>query len=534
MRMTSKDPEQRGVRAWGLVLLHHAGWACLAWALCFFSSTALARHVALTVLQTTDLHGHVLPTQDYDGTPEVGGLLRCATVIEGIRTNTPNVLLVDSGDLYQGSMESYLSGGRIMNDALAWLHYDAWVVGNHEFDWGLEVLAPAIASCSVPVLGANVGVRPGRTHPLPHIQPFVIREIDGIRVALIGLTTPGIPGWSRPNLIGDLIFEGSVSCLQRIMPLVRAENPDLIVLLVHQGYRVQGDNDANEVNEIARAFPEIDLILGGHTHQKMEQVVLNGVHYAQAGYYGIWLGRVDLVYDTVTRRLTEHTSSLIPIGADTPMHEGLAGALSRDLEKAERAAERDLGRTETPLLAKSSVVGQSAIQQLIALSIAKAAKADVVLHGTLGDETLDAGPILERDLWRIVPYENSIGVLLLTARQLKSVLEENAQLASNYRFMGVWGIRYEFHPNAPVGERVRNLTMADGSLPHPRLRLRVAFNSYVLASGGGRFPEVRRLADDPINRLEFIGVDTRGAVRDYIRQHSPLHIAPDDAVRVVR
>jgi 2',3'-cyclic-nucleotide 2'-phosphodiesterase (5'-nucleotidase family) len=498
------------------------------------SLPASARRVSLTILHTTDVHGRILPTRDYDGTDGLGGLLRCATVIEGIRTNTPNLLLVDAGDLYQGGMESFLTGGRIMNDALAWLQYDAWVVGNHEFDWGLDVLAPALASSSAPVLGANVGVRPGRPHPLPHIRPFVMRELDGLRVAIIGLTTPAIAAWSRPHLIGDVVFDGSVNCLQRVMPSVRAENPDLMVLLVHQGYRAQGDNEVNEVNQIARAFPEIDLILGGHTHQAVEQAIVNGVHYAQAGYYGIWLGRVELTYDTVARRLVERTSSLIPIRADVPMHDGLAAALERDLARAKKEAERLLGRTEVPLRPKSAVPGQSPIQQLIGQALAGAARADVVVHGALADEVLAEGPILERDLWRIVPYENSVGVLLLTAQQLKSVLEENARLTTSSQFMGVWGIRYDLHPTAPVGERVRNLTMADGIPPHPRQRLRVAFNSYVLASGGGRYPQVRRLADDPMNRLELIGIDTRGAVRNYIKKNSPLRIEPDDVVRMVR
>lgn len=493
-----------------------------------------ARQVPITIVHTTDLHGHVLPARDYDGTEGLGGLLRCATVIEQWREETPNLLLVDCGDLYQGGMESYMTQGRIVNDAMAWLGFDAWVLGNHEFDWGIDVLSATLEHGTVPVLAANVGVREGLSNPLPQVRPYIIRDIDGVRVALVGLTTDAIPNWSRPDLLGDIIISDSVESLRSILPEVRAQRPDVLVLLLHQGYRPFGDNAANQVNRIARNFPEFDLIIGGHSHQPIEGVLVNGILYTQAGYYGIWLGKARLVYDTVARRVVERDATLTHIADKYPPHEGLREALRADLERAERAAAVEIGSAAEPLQPRARTTGQSGIQQLLCRAIAEAAQVDVVLHGTLSDEALQAGAIYERDVWRLVPYENTIGIVQITSSQLQEILEDNAELLRSPQFMGVYGIQYELHAYAERGQRIRNLRLADGSAIHPRKRLRVAMNSYVLASGGRRFPAARRMADDPVNRLMMTGIDTRSALRDYIQRHSPLAIEVEEAVRLVR
>jgi 2',3'-cyclic-nucleotide 2'-phosphodiesterase (5'-nucleotidase family) len=510
----------------------HIGWLLLGLLLISVPTHLSARQVTLTILHTTDLHGHVWPARDYDGTEGVGGLLRCATLIEELRLRYPQALLVDCGDLYQGGMESYLTQGRIMNQALDWLGYDAWVPGNHEFDWGIEVLADTLRQSRVPVIAANIGVRPGRVNPLPGIRPYVIRNVEGVRVALVGLTTEAIPQWSRPHLLGDVVFEDSVEALRRILPQVRAERPDVMILLVHQGYRPFGDRGANQVNRIARHFPEFDLILGGHSHQAVGEALVNGILYSQAGYYGIWLGQVQLVYDTVSREVVQRQAQVTHVDEGVSVHEELQSVLAADLDRARAYRDRLVGAVAEPVRARSRVPGQSEVQQLIARAVAAATGAEVVLHGTLSGESLAAGTVYERDLWRLVPYENTIGKMMLTAAELRELLEENIDWIRSSQFMGVYGITYELHETEEPGQRVRNLRLADGSAIHARRRLSVALNSYVLASGGGRFPAARRLADQPLSRLEMTGVDTRSAVREYIVEHSPLQI--DDGSDLVR
>ncbi len=491
--------------------------------------SAFARQAQVVILHTTDLHGHVWPARDYDGTEGLGGLLRCATLIEELRDQYPNALLVDAGDLYQGGIESYLSRGQIMNEALAWLKYDAWVLGNHEFDWGIDVLANAVRRSAVPVLAANVGTRPGAMNPLPDVRPYLIRQVDGVRVALVGLTTDYIPHWIRPDLLGDVVFEDSVDSLRRVLPMVRAERPDIMVLVVHQGYRPFGDSPANQINRIARYFPEFDLIIGGHSHQPVDQVRVNGVLYTQAGYYGIWLGKATLVYDTVARRVIDRSARVIRVGDAYPQHAGLQAALQPQLDEARVRSRQAVGRLGADLTARTRTPGQSGVQQLIARSMAAAVGADIVLHGRLADESLAAGTVYERDIWRIVPYENTIGVLLLTVREIREILEQNVEHIRSGQFLGVYGIHYELHDQAAPGSRVRNMRWADGRPIHARQRVPVALNSYVLASGGGRFMAARRLADDPINRLRMTDIQTRTAVRDFLRANPDIVIEDGQA-----
>ena len=111
--------------------------------------------VCISILHTTDLHGHILPTSDYDGTADRGGLARCVTQIRRWRRQNPNSILIDVGDVYQGTDVSLRNQGELMIDLFNHLKYDAWVIGNHEFDWGIEPFTNALQKSAMPVLGAN-------------------------------------------------------------------------------------------------------------------------------------------------------------------------------------------------------------------------------------------------------------------------------------------------------------------------------------------------------------------------------------------
>ena len=490
--------------------------------LALLSCDAVARRVEIRVIHTTDLHGHILPTRDYDGNENVGGLLRCSTLIRQLRAERDNTLLVDSGDLFQGSPEGLLTGGEIMPRAMAWLKYDAWTLGNHEFDWGLHKLSPVVQGATFSVLAANVRATPGNKTPLPAVAPYVIKELDGVRVAIIGLITPGVPTWSLPDLLGPLEFRRSVESLKDIMPALREADPDVIILTTHQGYKDRGDDSANEINAIAKNFPEIDVILGGHTHKPMEHVMIGDTLYSQAGYHGIWLGCVDIAFDTVTREIIRKEARLLNVRTDVEQDPALAEFLKEDIDRARAYMAEEIGTASAKITAAVDMKGNSPVQVLLARAIKAASKADVVLHGVLSEDDLAAGAIRMEHLWNIVPYENRIGLLQLTASEITAILEESAARQGTIHLMGCYGMTFDVEKDTAGQVHVTNLRLPDGSLPHPRKRFKVAMNSYVLASGGERFPTVRRLVAIPECRLEVLNVDTRSAVIDYVKAHSPL------------
>ncbi len=226
-----------------------------------------AREVPITIIHTCDLHGNILPTESYEGKTNVGGIARCATVIRQIRAQEKNVLLVDAGDTMQGTPVSFLNDGQVMVKCLNQLHYDSWTWGNHEFDWGLGKLAACAELAKVPIVVANMqeagsGGNTNSQRITSRAKPYVVREIDGVKVGIIGLDTPDIQSWSRPQLFAGLEFKDSVETLRRVIPQARAEGAQVLVLVCHQGYREAGDDHANQINAIARNFPELDVIIG--------------------------------------------------------------------------------------------------------------------------------------------------------------------------------------------------------------------------------------------------------------------------------
>ena len=485
------------------------------------AAPAFARRVELTVIHTTDLHGHVLPTRDYNGRDNVGGVLRCATLIGQIRKDHPNSLLVDCGDLFQGGPESFLTDGRLMIKVCEWLKYDAWCLGNHEFDWGLDKLAALHDSTKLTMLGANIGVRPGGVNRLAKVRPYIIKEVDGVRVAIIGLITPGVPSWSRPSQLGDQTFEKSVDALQRVMPSVRSEKPDIILLATHQGIR-PADDHANEIRAIANSFPEIQFIIGGHSHRVVEQEFVGRTLYTQAGYYGIWLGELDIAYDTVTKQVISADAKIHNVDATVPFEPELEKLCKPELTRAKRYEAEVLGKSDEALTVKTDAHGNSPIQMLLCRAVADAANADIVLHGALSEDPLPAGDITMADVWRVVPYENTIGVIRITPEQIAQILDENGDKTGAVHFMGAYGLHFDWETGADGKKHAVKLRDADDKPLHARKRFRVALNSYNLASGGTRFPTIRKLADEPESRLEMTGVDTRTALIDYIKKNSPL------------
>src|SRR5215471_6729391 len=217
-----------------------AGQAGLLSAVPTLASTAAALNsdtVCISILHTTDIHGHILPTSDYDGNPDRGGLARCVTQIRRWRRQNPNSILIDVGDVYQGTDVSLRNKGELMIDLFNYLGYDAWVIGNHEFDWGIEPFHQALQRSAMPVLAANTilegkpaGEFPDAEHPLAKIQPFIIKEVAGIKIAIIGITTPGMSFWLPREFTVGIDFQHPVEPVRRAIVAAKSEGADAIVL----------------------------------------------------------------------------------------------------------------------------------------------------------------------------------------------------------------------------------------------------------------------------------------------------------------
>src|SRR5881628_1006436 len=268
--------------------------------------------ICISILHTTDLHGHILPTSDYDGNSDRGGMARCVTQIRRWQKENPNSILIDIGDVYQGTDVSLRNKGELMIDLFNYLQYDAWIVGNHEFDWGTETFLQALQRSTMPVLAANTllegrpaGEFSDAKHPFAKVQPFILKEIAGIKLAIIGVTTPGMTFWLRPEFTRGIEFQYPIEPVRRAIARAKSEGANAIVLSGHMGLKTRsgGDDFANTVMALTSEFPEGAVFIAGHTHQAVPSRLTNSVLFTQADHFGIHVGRVDLLFDRNSKKL---------------------------------------------------------------------------------------------------------------------------------------------------------------------------------------------------------------------------------------
>ena len=294
----------------------------------------------VSIFHTTDLHGHILPTTDYAGRPDLGGLARCATQIRAWRKQNPASVLLDLGDIYQGTAVSLNNNGSLMIRALDALGYDGWVVGNHEFDWGPEPFSAALKDSTMPVLSGNIHYPTSAV--LPALRPYLLKEVAGFRLAIIGLTTPALSTWLPPENLGGVEALDPLESLETILREVATLKPDAIILAGHMGL-IRRDDEANPVGALTRQFPQLAVCLGGHTHQDHPGEIVNGVLYTQADHYGIHAGRVDLTFDMHSRRLVGRQATTVLMDHTVEIDPAIIALCHDELEKADHLLAQPAG-----------------------------------------------------------------------------------------------------------------------------------------------------------------------------------------------
>ena len=490
--------------------------------------------VCISILHTTDLHGHILPTADYDGNPDYGGLARCAAQIRRWRRQNSNSILIDVGDVYQGTDVSLRNKGELMIDLFNHLGYDGWIVGNHEFDWGIETFLSALQRSTMPVLAANTllngkpaGASSESEHPFAKIQPLIIKEIAGIKLAVIGVTTPGMPFWLGPEFTRGIEFQNPVEPVRRAMARAKTEGADAIVLSGHMGLKMRtgGDDFANTVMALTSEFPEIAVFIAGHTHQAIPSRLTNGALFTQADHFGIHVGRVDLLFDRNSKKL-RHREAICELMDDRfhPDHVIVSRAKSQ-LAESDAALSSPVGELAETLRGRSRPGIPSDVERLIGAAIGEALVArnvpvDGVMHGAFDDRAgLVAGPKTLNDIWSLIPYENYIVTAQLSPEEIKTVMEEVFASHEKRNLLG-----FEVKTQGRGNDcRIVSMTLADGRPLERNKKYDIAFNSFDSRSGGHHFMKLRALLERPEANYVLHPVQTRDALIDYFQRHKIVH-----------
>jgi 2',3'-cyclic-nucleotide 2'-phosphodiesterase (5'-nucleotidase family) len=497
--------------------------------------------VSISILHTTDLHGHILPTSDYNGNSDCGGMARCVTQIRRWQQQNPNSILIDIGDVYQGTDVGLRSKGDLMIDLFNHLKYDAWIIGNHEFDWGVQPFQQALQRSAMPVLAANTllegkpaGEFPDAKHPFAKIQPFILKQVAGIKLAIIGVTTPGMQFWLRPEFIQGIEFQYPVEPVRRAIAKAKSEGADAIVLTGHMGLKPRsgGDDFANTVMALTSEFPEASVFVAGHTHQAIPSRVVNGALFTQADHFGIHVGRVDLFFDRISRKLLHQKASCELMDHRFGLDPVVMSRAKMQLAESEVALSQSIGELTETLRARSRPGVPSDIERLIGAAIMEAllersVQVDGTLHGAFDEKTnLVAGAKTVRDIWNVIPFENYVVTAALSPDEIKAVMEEVYASHESRNLVGfeikTEGRGYDCHITA--------MTLDDGRPLDRDKKYVIAFNSFDSRSAGHHFMKLRSLLETPAANCTMHPVQTRDALIDYFRRHKVVHriaAAPD-------
>ena len=490
--------------------------AVLALALLPAGGTARAQQQAtLTVLFTSDMHGHVLPVDDVTGRPLKGSVAQAATVIAGVRAQAPRTVVLDGGDAIEGSALAYyaLVGAGATGDdptvaAMNVIGYDAAVVGNHEFNFSLDVLRRSLAQSHFPWLAANLeGASAAR---LP-VRSEVVLERGGVRVGVLGLTNPNVPHWEPGGHITGLTFEDPVVVARREVPALR-RRADVVIVVAHTGFERDletgaeaGGEQENFAWRLAQ-IPGIDLLLTGHTHRNIPPRELGDTVVAQPGRWAEQVTRVDLALqrDGAGWKVTGWHGENLPTRG-TAADPAVVAAVAPAQRHAEAELSRPMGELAASLHVGGVPTADDAAEDLIHAVQLEASGAQLSLAAPLGMRPVDfpAGEVTPRLAQALYPYPNSLVVVRLTGAELEAVLEhavagwagldcraqEGCELlrrldVPGYNYDTLEGATYLVDVTKPVGERILGLRVG-GSPVDPHASFTVVINSYRAAGGGG-------------------------------------------------
>ena len=452
--------------------------------------------------------------------------LRCATMISEIRASREHVVLLDCGRFVPGSAESILSKGLLPSKVLELLNYDVRLLSAEELRNRAERSDGMGLPGHVPVLAANWKHLLGAPQGRPRMLRYWFKDIAGVRIAVTGIderlgARQGGGAW--PPASGFLATE---PVLLDVLKSMRKSSPDICVLLCY----FEGSPGAGPVlrraEELARRFPDFDLILMGGAGGMLRSHRVHETTLAQASWGARGLGRIDLKYDASQRRIQWMNSDVLPVDADVGEDAGLRSQLGSSLGRIRRELEEIVGYCEGPIGGSQRWPGQSAMQELVSLAVGPGV--DAVLVGREPGGMLSKGRIRYGDILRAVPDIQGWADIRVNPSELREILAENVEFLETRWFLGASGISYQADPSAKIGERVTDVCLADGIRPDASRRLHIRFPAYLLAAGQ-RGPERARLRATARRRQSQCSdpcLDTRASVARYIRDHSPLSIKP--------
>lgn len=479
-----------------------------------------AERTEVTLLGTTDFHGHLLPWSYAEARSTDSSLVQLATLVDSVRDVDERVVLLDSGDFIQGSeLTDYVAATGIDSihpviAAMNELEYDAAALGNHEYNHGVEFLQEALSAGDFPFLSANT--YHAGTDSLV-FAPYTVVERDGVRVGVLGLTTPGVEVWDRDHVEGRYEFRDMIGSARRWLSEMERHDPDVVVVAAHSGIEpgsTYGEEETGvrqeaAVAELVREVPGIDVAFAGHTAGPVAPRDVEGTLVVHAGHSGETLAAIEV---TLERNASGDwgvagKDGRLLSAAGVPEHPEMKAVVQPTHEATVAWLDEELAYTPDEWSGVEARVRDTPVADLITAAMREATGTEAASTAIFDPSvTFGPGTLTRRDVLALYRYPNRLKAVKISGADLRSYLERSARyyhqfpadslvdrsvLAFNYDV--VLGVRYRIDLTEPAGQRVHGLRYRGEALGAEDT-LTLAVNSYRQAGGGG----FGMLADLPI------------------------------------
>jgi 2',3'-cyclic-nucleotide 2'-phosphodiesterase / 3'-nucleotidase len=511
-----------------------------------------ASNVTITILETSDIHGMIYPEDYAYGTPYDGGLAKAATVIKAERAKDPDLLLLDCGDSVQDNLIQEFRNDKIHPMVLAMnsLKYDAWELGNHEFNFEYSNLLRNIQASKAPVLAANIYKQDGTRF----VNPYIIKTVKGVRVGIIGLTAPHVPNWeaSNPEHFNSMTFTTPMNELGKILPEVQSKS-DVVIVLAHYGE--DGEYDTDGMDTVAEKYgSQVAAFLIGHEHATFAKTFDNGTVMVEPGVHCTSVAKVTLVMtrDGNVWKKTGATPEVIAIKkADIPADKDMLKLMEYVDTKSNQIAKTVVGQIGADFLPSlywkdltgipTAVVQDTALIDLINRVQMNATGADVSLAALFdASSNLTKGSFHKRDGVKVYKYDNTLMAVRVTGKQLKAIMEQQAGNFFNtakpgdvtisfnpsirlYNYDMFEGVNYDIDISKPAGSRIENVTFKGEPLADDQV-LTLALNNYRY----GGLSTAGLISSKPEDLVYNSGLAIRDLISDYVAKAGTLMPECDD------
>lgn len=529
-------------------------------AACFtLGIAAQTKEVKFSLLETTDVHGNYLPYNFITGEEGTGSMARVYTYVKQLRQTEgkDHVVLLDNGDILQGQPIAYYynyidtKSPHLCSAVLNYMQYDAGTVGNHDVETGHAVYDRWVKQCKFPMLGANVIVTKDEK---PYWKPYTIIERQGVKIAVLGMITPGIPMWLPENLWSGLRFDDMLQVAQRYMPEMR-KKADIVVGLFHSGVgKDKGTPIAAENASVAVAenVPGFDIVFCGHDHRRANRRIVNtagdSVWVLNPAAQAHAIAKADFTITLNGKKVVSKKveGSLVDIDHLTPDADFMK-TFATQFEQGKKFTNDLVGKSQNTMESVPAFFGPSAFIDFIHQMQLQIGKAEVSFAAPLAmDAVIPEGNIYVRDMFNLYRYENLLYVMNLTGQEIKDYLEysyggwvkqmENKDdhmllfrdnpeqyvdawqrfQRPSYNFDSAAGIRYTVDLTKPTGQRITILSMADGQPFSLTRTYRCALNSYRGNGGGGLLTQGAHIPENELTKR--IVWSTEKDLRYYLMQ----------------